>query len=308
MNFRSAHSVIVKMDPPIICGTCKKVMANAITISCCSTVMCRGCAVRSLVRTKKCANTNCLKISSLDQVKLTPNLEIREFCEKAKESGKKITDLDNALESKTSEAVKFIPYSDKEFVNKDSIVTDSAESVEKNEIVVNNDEIVKQCKRTEESEAIIEVDESKRIHFRQLFCHPSYPTPAPSDLYSLEKFVLHHLALHDWTLDELCLAMKDRLLQANPEDLKREVKQVLDNCCSLDLDSGKYRLRKEYWDKISEDWPYYSSKEQLLFRERITNYESKTIADHYHIIELLHLLISEQKPLDHELIFFNNLE
>ena len=119
------------MDPPIICGTCKKVMANAITISCCSTVMCRGCAVRSLVRTKKCGNTNCLKISSLDQVKLTPNLEIRELCEKAKESGKKITDLDNALEPKTTQAVKCMPYSDTKIVRKDSIATASAKSVEK---------------------------------------------------------------------------------------------------------------------------------------------------------------------------------
>jgi hypothetical protein len=119
------------MDPLLICGTCKKVMANAITISCCSTVMCCGCAVRSLVRTKKCGNTNCSKISSLDQVKLTPNLEIRELCEKAKESRWEITDLNRAIEPKTTQAVKCIPYSNKKIVKKDNIETASAESFEK---------------------------------------------------------------------------------------------------------------------------------------------------------------------------------
>ena len=75
------------MDPNIECRTCDKVMANAITVSCCQTVMCRGCAVRSLVRSKRCGNTKCLKISSLDQVKLTPNLEIRSLCEQTRDTG-----------------------------------------------------------------------------------------------------------------------------------------------------------------------------------------------------------------------------
>ena len=147
----------------------------------------------------------------------------------------------------------------------DSIAIASAESIDKIKIVVDlvESEEVQKYRRTR--------CRRRWIHFLKLFHNPS--CPASSNIYSLEQ--LFYLNLHDRTLDELCLVIKNRVLQPNE-----------DNYCSLDLNSGMYLLNRKHWDMLSVDY----LKTGLTILAKSNSYEKFWTAPY--------VLISEQKPLD----------
>lgn len=65
----------------IFCDCCDGKLLAAVGVSCCSAHICRRCAVKSLIRKKRCGSKSCRKSGNLDTISLKPLHRIRALCE-----------------------------------------------------------------------------------------------------------------------------------------------------------------------------------------------------------------------------------
>jgi len=65
----------------IFCDCCDGKLRAAVGVSCCSARLCRRCAVKSLIRKKRCGSKSCRRSGNLDTISLKPLHRIRALCE-----------------------------------------------------------------------------------------------------------------------------------------------------------------------------------------------------------------------------------
>jgi len=65
----------------IFCDCCDGKLRAAVGVSCCSAHLCRRCAVKSLIRKKRCGSKSCRRSGNLDTISLKPLHRIRALCE-----------------------------------------------------------------------------------------------------------------------------------------------------------------------------------------------------------------------------------
>ena len=76
---------VLKMDieptpDRLLCKLCSNLLKNAVNLPCCQALVCRGCAVKSILRNKsKCVLAFCLKPSQISGIK--GNEKVRKQCE-----------------------------------------------------------------------------------------------------------------------------------------------------------------------------------------------------------------------------------
>jgi len=88
----------------IFCDCCDGKLRAAVGVSCCSATLCRRCAVKSLIRKKRCGSKSCRKSGNLDTICLKPLHRIRALCEgePAGESAASLPQDEESSKGKTS--------------------------------------------------------------------------------------------------------------------------------------------------------------------------------------------------------------
>merc|ERR1711981_1313796 len=81
----------VQISPPerLLCKFCSNLLKNAVNLPCCQQLVCRGCAVKNIIKNKsQCVLPTCLKPSAISGLK--GNNPVRAECEQYAEHFKTI--------------------------------------------------------------------------------------------------------------------------------------------------------------------------------------------------------------------------
>ena len=125
----------IEAKPParLQCKVCHNLLRNAVNLPCCQQLVCRGCAVKNIIKNQShCFLPSCLKPSLITDLKANEN--VRQECQKICDSKMELDVKQSELSAKIKQEKKLPGQNEKEpdfskihYINEENICRDSEE-------------------------------------------------------------------------------------------------------------------------------------------------------------------------------------